>query len=116
MLLDNDVVTNGQAEASALSGGFSREEGIEHLFPDLGRHTCAVVAYPDLYAVAEVLRQGGEGGFIAFAVILLFAFGRRIEAVGDQVQESPCDLLREYIDLTGVRVQGPFHIDLEALI
>jgi hypothetical protein len=56
MLLDDDVVTNGQAEASALSGGFSREEGIEHLFLDLGRNTCAVVPYPDLYPVTLLKR------------------------------------------------------------
>ena len=46
----------------------------------------------------------------------MFAFGRRIEAVGDQVQESPCDLLREYIDLTGGRIKRSLNIDLEALL
>src|SRR5215475_11796312 len=58
MLLDNDVVTDGQAEASTLSGWFSREEGIEQLLPLLGWNTCAVVTYPNLYRVAQVFCSG----------------------------------------------------------
>src|SRR5262249_36071639 len=116
MLFDNDIVGDGEAKASALSSGFCREERIEHLLLYLGRNARAVITNPDVYAVAEVLRRGGEAGFIAFAVIPLLALGRRIEAVGDQVQESSCDLLREYIDLTGGRIKGPLQSDLEALI
>jgi hypothetical protein len=56
MLLHDDVMSDGQAEAGPLSGGFGREKGIEHLFPHLGRNAGAVVANRDLYAVAEVLR------------------------------------------------------------
>jgi hypothetical protein len=77
MLFDNDVVTNGQAESSALPGGFSREEWIEHLLFYIGRNAGAVVANPDLYAVAEVLGGSRKSGLIAFAIILLFALGRR---------------------------------------
>jgi hypothetical protein len=44
MLLHDDVVSDGQAKASALSGGFSRREGIDHIFPDFGRNAGAVVA------------------------------------------------------------------------
>ena len=74
-----------------------REEGIEDLFLHFGRNPSAVVANSDLYAVAEVLRRGHKNRFIAIAIVLLFALGCRIEAVGDQVQESPCDLLRVHI-------------------
>ena len=116
MLLHDDVVSDGQAKVSALSSGFCREERIEHLFLHLGRNADAVVANRDLYAVAEVLRRSDKSRLIAIATILLFAFGRRLEAVGDQVQESTCDLLREYTDLTGGRIKGPLHIDLEALL
>ena len=56
MLLDDDVVTNGQAKASALSGWLGCEEGIEHLIPDLGWDPCAVVANRNRHAVAEILR------------------------------------------------------------
>src|SRR5262249_32741673 len=104
MLLDDDVVTYGQAEASALSRWFGREERIEHLFPYFRRNAAAVVANRDLYAIAEVLRRSDKSRLIAIATVLLFAFGRRIEAVRDQVQQSPCDLLREDVDLTGVRI------------
>ena len=116
MLLHDDVVSDGQAKAGALSGGFGREEGIEHLLLHFGRNAGAVVANSDLNAVAEVLRRSHKGWLIAIAIVLLFALGRRIEAVRDQVQESPCDLLREHIDLTGGRIKGPLHIDLEALL
>jgi hypothetical protein len=54
MLLHDDVVSDGQAKASALSSWFGREEGIEHLIPDLGRNTGAIVAYPDLNFVTEI--------------------------------------------------------------
>ena len=102
MLLDDDVVSNGQAEASTLASGFCREERIEHLFPHFKGNAAAVVANRDLDAVAKVLRRSRKSRLKAFTVVLLFTFTRRIEADGDQVQESACDLLREYIDLTGV--------------
>ena len=57
MLLHDDVVSDGQAKASAFPGRLGREEGIEHLFPDLGRNARAGVANPDLNFVAEVLRR-----------------------------------------------------------
>src|SRR6516165_10552031 len=116
MLLHDDVVSDGEAKASAFPGRLGREEGIEHLFLHLRRNADAVVANRDLYAIAEALRRRRESRLIAIATILLFAFGRRIEAVGDQVQESPRDLLRKYIDLTGGRIEGPLHIDVEALL
>ena len=94
MLFDDDVVADGQAKSGALSGWFGREEGIEHLLFHIGRNAGAIIPNYDLYAVPEVLGGSRKSGLIVFAIILLFALGRRIEAVGDQVQESPCDLLR----------------------
>ena len=55
MLLHDDVVSDGQAKASALSSGLCREEGIEHLFLYLGRNADAVIANSDLNFVAKVL-------------------------------------------------------------
>src|SRR6516225_93903 len=81
VLLHNDVVSDGQTKAGALSSRFCCEERIEHPVPDLGRNAGAVVANPYLHAVAEVLGRGREGGLISLAVILLFALGRCIEAV-----------------------------------
>src|SRR6516165_9899878 len=98
MLFDDDVVSDGQAKASALASGFCREERIEHLLLYFGRNTDPVVANRDLYAVAEVLRRGDKSRLRAFAVVLLFALGRSVEAVRDQVQKSPRYLLWEYVD------------------
>ena len=50
MLLNDDAVTNGQAEACPFSGRLHREERIEQLFLRLGRNAGAVVAYLDFDA------------------------------------------------------------------
>ena len=105
MLLDDDIVADGQAKSRSFSGGLGREERIEHLLLHLGRNAGAVVANSDLNAVAEALRRGSQGWLVVTAIGFRFALGRRIEAVRDQVQQSPRDLLRKYIDLTGGRVQ-----------
>ena len=55
MLLDDDVVTNGQAQPSPFTGRLCRKERAEQLLPHLGRDAGAVVAYPDFDAIAEVL-------------------------------------------------------------
>src|SRR6516164_3533717 len=81
MLLHDDVVSDGQAKASTLAGRFCCEEGIEHLFSDLGRNAGAVVAYSDLNFVAKVLCRRRQGRLIRLAIALSFALGRRIKAV-----------------------------------
>jgi len=53
-LLDHYVVADGEAKPSAFPGWLCREEGIEHLFPYVGRDASAIVAYPDLHTVAEI--------------------------------------------------------------
>src|SRR5580658_2815188 len=116
MLLDDDVVTNGQAKASTLSGWFGREEGIEHLLPDLGRNAGAVVAYPDFDAVAEVPGRGSERGLIVAPIWVGFARRNGVEAVRDQVEQRPRDFLREQIDFTRRRVKKPLQGDSEALL
>src|SRR5262249_35925680 len=54
MFLHDDVVSDGQAKASALSSRFCREEGIEHLFPYLGWNAGAVFTYSDLNFLPKV--------------------------------------------------------------
>ena len=81
MLLDDDVMSNGQAEAGALSGGFSREEGIEHFLLHLGWDAGAVVAYPDLYPVPQVFRSRYQLRLEVIIRRLYLTFSRRIEPV-----------------------------------
>src|SRR6201990_120516 len=47
MLLDDDVVSHGEAEPRSFPGRLGGEEGIEHLLPHLGRNAGAVVADAD---------------------------------------------------------------------
>ena len=72
-----------------------------------GRNSGAVVTDADLDAVTEALRSGREGRLIGGRSISLpscFSLCRGIETVGDQVQEGRFyDLLREKIDLSGLR-------------
>ena len=53
MLLDDDVVTDGP-QPSPFTGRLGRKEGIEQLLLRLRRDTGAVVADPNLDAVAEM--------------------------------------------------------------
>ena len=61
MLLHDDVVAEREAEAGPFAGGLGREERIEHLRLHLGRDAGAVVANPDLDAVAEVPASPRQG-------------------------------------------------------
>src|ERR1700760_2062126 len=54
VLLDDDVVTDRQAQARALAGRLGREERVEHLFLDLGCNAGPVIANTDFNLFAEV--------------------------------------------------------------
>ena len=79
MLLDDDVMADGEAKPGAFSGRFCCEEWIEHLFFHFRRNTGAVVADPDLHAVAQVLGGCDQGWLMAIAFGVTLA--RRIETV-----------------------------------
>ena len=51
MLLDENVVADGEPNAGSLTGRLGGEEGIKHLFPNLRRTAGAVVANPNLHFV-----------------------------------------------------------------
>ena len=55
MLLDDDVVADGEAKAGPFSGRLGREEGAEHLVPNLRRNTRSVVPNFDFHSVAKAL-------------------------------------------------------------
>jgi NHL repeat len=115
VLLDDDVVTDGQAKPSSFTGGLRRKERAEQLLLHLGRNAGAVVAYPDFDAVAKILSRGRERG-LTVASIRFSLFRCRVKAVGDQVEQRPRNLLWEQIGLTGGRVKGPLQGDIEALL
>jgi hypothetical protein len=83
MLLDDDIVTNGQAKPSPFTGRLCRKEWVEQLLPHLRGYTGAVVAYPDFDPVAKVLSRGSNRRLLVATICLRFAFGRRVKAVGD---------------------------------
>src|ERR1019366_6575316 len=116
MLLDDDIIAQRKAETSSLAGGLRRKERIEHLFLYLGRNAGAVVANPDFDGVAEVLGGGGKRGLVAASIRFRFALRCRVEAVRNQVEQHPRNLLREQIDLAGSRIKRPFQRDIETLI
>ena len=95
MLLDHDVVAEREAEPGAFAGGLGGEERIEHFRLHLVGNAGAVVADGDLDAIAEVARRGGDRRLVGAVRFALLALRRRVEAVGNQVQQHPCDLLRD---------------------
>src|SRR5262249_24680085 len=115
MLLDDDVVADGEAKAGAFSGRFGGEERVEHLFFHVRRNTSAVIAHPDFHAIAKVFGRGRERRLVAVPIGLRPAPGRRIEAVCNQIKESPPDVLWEDIYPTGGRIKGLLELDLETL-
>jgi hypothetical protein len=116
MLLDDDVVTNGQAQPSPFTGGLCRKERIEHLLLHLGWNAGAVVANPDFDAVTQVLGRGSHGGLVAASIRFRLTLRGCVEPVRDQIEQRPRNLLREQIDLASRRVKGPFQGDREALL
>ena len=64
MLLDDDVVTNRQAEPGPFASRLGRKERVEHLLLHLGGNAGAVVTYPDFDAVTEALGRGNQRGLV----------------------------------------------------
>src|SRR5260370_37028828 len=114
MLFDEDIVAQREAKAGSLVGGLCREERIEHLFLHLRRNAGAVVAYQNFDAVTEVSGRGNDSGLVACTRFTL-ALGHRVEAVRDQVQQHPRNLLREKNGLARGRIKRALQGDIESL-
>src|SRR5271168_4109002 len=104
MLFNDDVVAQREPEASAFAGGLGGEERIEHLRFDLLRNAGAVVSDFDLDSFAEILRRGLEGRFKR-AVALRLALHRRVEPVGNQIEENAREFLRVDVNLANVGIE-----------
>ena len=81
MLLDDDVVADGETEAGAFAGRLGCKERIEDLFLHLGRDAGAIVADPDFHTVAEVPGGRYKGWLVVASIPLCTALGRRVEAI-----------------------------------
>src|SRR4029450_5237942 len=97
MLLDDDVVADGETKAGAFASGLRREEWIEYLFLHLKRHSSAIVADPDFHAVAEVPGGRYKGWLVVASIHLGSTLCCRIKAVRDQIEKKSCDILRKYV-------------------
>src|SRR5258705_1552403 len=101
-----------QAKAGPFAGRFGGEERIEYLFPHLGRDARAVVADTNFYPVAEAScrrTQHRFKGLVCFGLVLVGS----VEAVGDQIEQCPGNLLRIYFCRTRVRVEVAIEGDPE---
>src|SRR5205085_11676593 len=94
MLLDNDVMSHGKAKPCSFPCRLSGEKGNENLFLYLRWDAGAVVANADFNCGAEIPRGRAEDRFKAFFARFSLSPGCGIEAVGNQVEQRPSDLLR----------------------
>ena len=79
MLLDDDVVADGETETGPLASGLGREEWIEYLFLHLKWNTGAIVADPDFHTVAQVPGGRYKGWLVVVSILLCTALGRRVD-------------------------------------
>src|SRR6267154_3888312 len=104
MLFHHDVVAHRQTKPGALARGFGGEEGVEHFLLHFQWDTRAIVADPDFHLGAEAFGGGAQRRIEAVLAGLL-ALARGVEAVRNQVEEHPRDLLRVKIDHAGSRIE-----------
>src|SRR5689334_16906660 len=94
MLLRNDVVADRQAKPGTLACGLSGEKRLEKFVAYVVWNACSIVAYKHLHAVrrgtGRYLQHRHEPGFRAAPS----PSRGRVEAVAEQVQQHPRDILR----------------------
>src|SRR5271170_7466326 len=81
MLLDDDVMADRQPKPSSFPGWLGREEGVEHLFPDLSRYAGAIIANLDLDAGAKTSSGRCQDRLVAIVAALALALGCCIKPV-----------------------------------
>src|SRR5579872_1223941 len=116
MAARHDIIADGEAEPGTLAGRLGREERREQLGADPVGNAYAVIAHADLDRLAEVSRRNLEGRleFRLGAVALALVGG--IEAVADEVEEDPRQILRRRRNHAHRGIEIPLHRDVEALI
>src|SRR5215831_1522833 len=115
MLLDDNVVTDRQAKAGALSRRLSREERLEHLFFHVRRDADSVIADTDFHTIAKVFSRSRESRFVVVTAALRSSLIRSIEAVCNQIEKSTPDILRENVNPTSRRIKRLLKLNFETL-
>ena len=93
MLLGHDVVADREIKAGPLAGWLRREERLKELVLDVGRNADAVVANADFNSLSEISRRDAQGWLEVRITPLSLAFGGGIEAIADQIEADPSDVL-----------------------
>ena len=81
MLLDDDVMADGETKAGALSGWLGREERVEHLVLHILCNASTVIADRDFHAITKVFGRGRKDGLVISTVCFVPALGCRIKAI-----------------------------------
>src|SRR5215472_12138214 len=115
VLLGYDLVAYGQAKPRALTRRLGGEERLEQFLPVFRRNADAVVAHPDLDAIADFARRDlqhrPERG-----LSLTAAQASGIETIADEVEEYPGHVLWDDIDWWDIAIKVALQSDVEALI
>src|SRR4030095_15348169 len=88
MLLDDDVVSDGEPKSGTFAGRLCREKWVKHLLFHLSRNAGPIITDPNFDLVAEISGCGEENRLVVTSLCFL-ALGRRVEAIRDQVEKRP---------------------------
>jgi hypothetical protein len=80
VLLDDNVVTEGETKTCPFAGWLGGKEWIEYFLFYPGRNADAIVAYADLDAVTEASCRSSNGGLVTIPHLRLL-FHRRIDTI-----------------------------------
>lgn len=112
MLLHDDVVTDGEAEAGAFAGGLGGEEGIEDFGAYFRWDARAVVAEADLDGIAMIDGGDAQDGRVAGAELLELVVDG-VAGVVEDVEEDAAEILGDAVELAGVGGELAFDGDVE---
>ena len=115
MLLHDDVVTDRQAEPGAFSGRFGCEEWIEHLFLHFRGMPVPLsrILFPRDHRGSWLLPLRWARSRRHWT---LRSLGRRVKAIGNQIQQNPRDVLWENVNLASIGIKRLFQLDIETLL
>ena len=111
-----DVIADRQAETGSFAGRLRREKRLKELVLDVGRNADAVVANADFNSLSEISRRDAQGWLEVRVASLPLAFGAGIEAIAEQVQTHPSNVLGDNFDRGQPGSVILFQRDIEALI